>query len=117
MLKSVLLSFAVLALSAPVMAAPAAAPATAPVAVKIVEMKSLSFEPKKVSVHVGESIEWKNVALTPHSATADDGKSFDTGIIEPKKTSKPVKFETAGTFQYHCTVHGKVMSGTVEVTK
>lgn len=84
---------------------------------KIVEMKSLSYEPKKLEIQAGDSVEWKNIALTPHTATANDGKSFDTKTISPKQTSKPVKFDQAGTFEYHCTVHGKVMSGSIVVTK
>ena len=42
-------------------------------------------------------------------------KTFDTGEIEPGKSSKPVKFENPGEFKYHCKVHGKTMSGTVVV--
>ena len=50
------------------------------------------------------------------SATSDDdGKTFDTGDIEPGKSSKAVKFEKPGEFKYHCKVHGKTMSGTVVV--
>ena len=53
---------------------------------------------------------------TKHTATSDDdGKTFDTGEIEPGKSSKPVKFEKEGEFKYHCKVHGKTMSGTIIV--
>ena len=45
----------------------------------------------------------------------DDGKTFDTGEVEPEKSSKPVKFEKEGEFKYHCKVHGKTMSGTIVV--
>ena len=79
-------------------------------------MKSLSFSPKKVEVEVGESVVWKSEARTKHSATSDDdGKTFDTGDIEPGKSSKAVKFPKPGEFKYHCKVHGKTMSGTVVV--
>ena len=81
-----------------------------------VTVKSLSFNPKKVEVEVGESVVWKSEARTKHSATSDDdGKTFDTGDIEPGKSSKAVKFEKPGEFKYHCKVHGKTMSGTVVV--
>ncbi len=81
-----------------------------------VKVKSLSFSPKKVEVQVGESVVWTSEARTNHSATSDDdGKTFDTGDIEPGKSSKSVKFEKAGEFKYHCKVHGKTMSGTVVV--
>ena len=81
-----------------------------------VKVKSLSFSPKKVEVQVGESVVWTSEARTKHSATSDDdGKTFDTGDIEPGKSSKAVKFEKPGEFKYHCKVHGKTMSGTVVV--
>jgi plastocyanin len=81
-----------------------------------VAVKSLSFSPKKVEVEAGESVVWKSEARTKHSATSDDdGKTFDTGDIEPGKSSKAIKFEKAGEFKYHCKVHGKTMSGTVVV--
>ena len=55
-------------------------------------------------------------ARTKHSATSDDdGKTFDTGDIEPGKSSKAVEFEKPGEFKYHCKVHGKTMSGTIVV--
>ena len=81
-----------------------------------VTVKSLSFSPKKVEVQAGESVVWTSEARTKHSATSDDdGKTFDTGDIEPGKSSKAVKFEKPGEFKYHCKVHGKTMSGTVVV--
>jgi plastocyanin len=81
-----------------------------------VTVKSLSYSPKKLEVRVGESVMWTNEARTTHTATSDDdGKTFDTGEIEPDKSSKPVKFDKEGEFKYHCKVHGKTMSGTIIV--
>jgi plastocyanin len=81
-----------------------------------VTMKSLSFSPKTLEIEAGDSVVWSSEARTKHTAISDDdGKTFDTGEIEPGKSSKPVKFETEGEFKYHCKVHGKSMSGTVVV--
>jgi plastocyanin len=81
-----------------------------------VAMKSLSFSPKKLEIRIGDSVVWNNEARTKHTATSDDdGKTFNTGEIEAGKSSKPVKFEKAGEFKYHCKVHGNTMSGTVVV--
>ena len=78
--------------------------------------KSLKFDPKKVEITEGESVVWVNEARTAHTATSDDdGKTFDTKEFKPGETTKPVKFEKAGEFKYHCKVHGKTMSGTVVV--
>jgi plastocyanin len=81
-----------------------------------VTMKSLSYDPKKLEIHVGDSVIWTNESRTTHSALSDDeGKTFDTGEVDPGKSSKPVKFEKEGEFKYHCKVHGKSMSGTIVV--
>jgi plastocyanin len=81
-----------------------------------VTMKSLSYDRRKLEIHVGDSVVWTNEALTTHTAVSgDDGKTFDTGEVEPGKSSKSVKFEKEGEFKYHCKVHGKTMSGTVVV--
>ena len=81
-----------------------------------VEMKSISYDPKSVEVPVGGSIVWTNKAFTNHTATSeDDGKTFDTGEIKPNESSSSVKFDKEGEFKYHCTIHGKTMSGTVVV--
>ena len=84
-------------------------------------MKSLSFEPKLLEIKLGDSVEWENASYTEHSATAyiDDNKvvKFDTGLIQPKKNSKKIEFKDVGTFSYHCSVHGKMMSGKITVTK
>jgi len=82
----------------------------------VVTMKSLSYDPKKLEVHVGDSVAWTNESRTAHSATSDDdAKTFDTGEIVPGKSSMPVKFDKEGKFNYHCIVHGKHMSGTIVV--
>jgi len=81
-----------------------------------VTMKSLSYDPKKLEIRVGDSVVWTNKAFAAHTATSDDdGKTFDTGNVEPGESSKAVKFEKAGEFKYHCLVHGKTMSGTIVV--
>ena len=81
-----------------------------------VTVKSLSYDPKKLEIHVGDSVVWANESKSAHTATSDDdGKTFDTDDIEPGKSSKPVKFEKEGEFKYHCKVHGKTMSGTIVV--
>ena len=80
-----------------------------------VKMKSLSYDPRRLEIHVGDSVVWTNEARTAHTATSDDGKTFDTDEVKPEESSKPVKFEKEGEFKYHCKIHGKSMSGTVIV--
>ena len=81
-----------------------------------VKMKSLSYDPKELVIHVGDSVTWSNAAFSKHTATSDDdGRTFDTGEIQPDAMSGPVKFEKEGGFKYHCKIHGKSMSGTIVV--
>lgn len=83
-----------------------------------VTMKSLSYDPKKLEIHVGESVVWTNKSFAKHTATSDDdGKTFDTGDVIPEESSKPMKFHREGEFNYHCKTHGKSMSGTIVVKK
>ena len=81
-----------------------------------VAVGSLSFDPKQVEAHVGDTVVWNNNSFTSHTAISDDdGKSFDTGELKPNETSKPVKLERQGEFRYHCKIHGRSMSGTIVV--
>jgi plastocyanin len=81
-----------------------------------VTMKSLSYDPKKLEIGVGDAVVWTNKSFAAHTATSDDdGKTFDTGNVEPSGSSKAIKFEKEGEFKYHCVVHGKTMSGTIVV--
>jgi plastocyanin len=81
-----------------------------------VVMKSLSYDPKVIQIKLNDKIHWENKAYTPHSATSDVAGQFDTGLVQPGKTSKVVEFSKAGTFTYHCSIHGKTMSGQLVVT-
>jgi len=81
-----------------------------------VTMKSMSYDPKTLEVHVGDSVVWRNEAHSKHTAISDDdGKTFNTGEIEPGQSSRPVRFDKEGEFKYHCEIHGKSMSGTIVV--
>jgi plastocyanin len=75
-------------------------------------MKSISYAPKVATIKAGDSVVWKNESYTDHSAT---GSSFDTGMIAPNKSSKPVDFSKPGTYDYHCSMHGTSMSGQIVV--
>jgi len=93
-------------------------PAQASTAVKIVEpsldYQSWTYEPNDLHVPVGTTVIWTNSGGAAHTVTADDGKSFDSGPIQPGKQFSRV-MDTAGTFPYHCTFH-PFMKGTVTVT-
>ena len=77
-------------------------------------MKSISYDPKILEIRVGESVDWENKSYTEHSATADDS-GFDTALIPPGKKTKKIEFSKAGIYKYHCSMHGKAMSGQIVV--
>lgn len=73
-----------------------------------------AFNPKTVTVKVGQTVEWKwNDQGNPHTVTADNG-SFDSGTCQPG-SSYTQTFSTAGSIAYHCTLH-QGMTGTITVT-
>jgi plastocyanin len=58
-----------------------------------------------VVVTRGSSVLWKNMDSVSHSISATAGSwSFNSGIIAPRQTSKPVVFSSDGTFDYYCKV-------------
>jgi LPXTG-motif cell wall-anchored protein len=71
---------------------------------KNVSIKDFQFEPKEISISVGDTISWKNDGAAPHTVTADDA-SFDSANLDPGATFSQT-FDKAGTFAYYCKYHG-----------
>ncbi len=89
------------------------------------------FVPDKVTIKVGQTVQWENNAQTLHSVDADPSmvqdakdislpagaKPFDSGFMNPGATWE-YTFTTPGTYKYTCVPHEKDgMIGTIEVTK
>lgn len=72
------------------------------------------FSPADITVAQGTMVTWQWAANdTTHNVTFDDGQHSPT----QSSGSFPRTFMTAGTFPYHCTIHGAaVMHGSVTVT-
>lgn len=68
-----------------------------------VTIHGFKFEPQALTVHVGDTIVWKNEDIVAHTVTAVD-KSFDSGKIAPGSSWKLVVKRT-GSFPYTCTPH------------
>ena len=75
---------------------------------------SMTFTPNPASVQVGQTVAWRNNDSIAHTATQDGG-GFNTGAIAPGATSAPVTMSSAGTRDYHCSIHPS-MTGTLDVT-
>src|SRR5205823_8749489 len=82
--------------------------------VKIVDSGgSFAFSPQSLTISVGTTVTWKNTTQVSHTATSDDGTTFDSGII-PSGGTFSFTFTTTGTFGYHCNIH-PFMTGTITV--
>lgn len=69
-------------------------------------IKGFKYQPDVLTVNVGDTVEWTNGDIVPHTVTAVDknDKSFNSGSIAPGATWKFVA-KKAGTFNYGCTPH------------
>jgi plastocyanin len=76
-----------------------------------------SFSPANVAVNKGDSILFKNTGSSdPHSVIWDSPNSPSNGPLFNAGNTWSVVMPNAGTFNYHCGVHGAGMKGTVTVT-
>lgn len=78
-----------------------------------VSIDDFAFAPADVTVAAGTTVTWTNDdAGLPHTTTAGDA-TWNSGTLQPGDTFA-FTFDTAGTFEYMCTIHPS-MSGTVTV--
>jgi len=88
---------------------------TGAVATTAVDMKNLAFAPGAIKVGSGATVTWTNQDGVTHNVT------FDNAVVPPSGpvtagTAKALTMPTAaGTYPYHCTLHGTAMSGSVQV--
>ena len=84
-------------------------------------MKSVnhgSVNPAVDTVAVGGSVTWTwtNTGNVPHGIQSLGSPSFPTGtVLTGDGKTYRVTFNTAGTYQYDCLVHGTMMPGTIVV--
>lgn len=76
----------------------------------IVVVRNMQFSPATLKIKPGDTVEWKNEDITPHTATSP---SFDSGLIAADQSWKHT-FTKTGNFPYGCTFHPD-MKGTVVV--
>ena len=92
-------------------AAPKHAHAQAAAAAGPIVMKNFNFMPMAVTVHVGDTVTWKNLDEEPHTVTSLDGL-FRSGALDTNDTFK-FKFTKAGTFKYTCSIHPKMQAAVI----
>jgi plastocyanin len=94
--------------------APAPATVTVTIPQNAMTLGTAAFGQNPLTINAGDTVMWMNADSIAHTATSDTGV-FDSGIINAGAMFQ-FTFPTAGTFPYHCAIHGKAaMSGTIVV--
>lgn len=88
---------------------------TVAVATNAVAMKDLAFNPSAIKVASGATVTWTNSDGVGHNVTFDGGAVPASGTIAAGDAKALTMPTAAGTYPYHCTIHGTAMSGTVQV--
>src|SRR3712207_6315132 len=71
------------------------------------------FQPKEVTVNVGETVTWTNTDSVPHNAVAKDGEGPQSELLSKGKTYSFTP-DSPGKIAYVCTIHPG-MEGTLNV--
>lgn len=74
-----------------------------------VEIRGMKYEPDSLAVSVGDTVEWTNQDLVPHSVTSS---AFDSKAIAPHATWSYVA-RTGGDFAYGCTFHPMMVAAII----
>lgn len=88
-----------------------------------ISVQNNQFTPSATTVAVGTTMTWTwnsctgdgygGQLCTDHSVVFDDGVRTGSGV--QSSGSFTSKFTAAGTYAYHCSVHGTAMHGTITV--
>jgi len=73
--------------------------------------KSYRFDPKVIEVKSGDTVTWTNNDNFTHTVKVDGQPDHKVGRGE----SVSIRFDTAGTYHYVCSLHSHDMHGTVIV--
>jgi plastocyanin len=69
-----------------------------------ITIADFKFTPGAIKVRTRASVEVTNTDNAPHTLTADDDHSFDSGTVEPGK-STIIRAPGPGRYAYHCQIH------------
>ena len=74
---------------------------------KKVQIQGFKFDPDRVEIAVGDSVEWTNLDSTVHTASRDEAPEFDSGSLS-KNQSHTETFDEVSPpegFEYFCRPH------------
>lgn len=95
----------------------------------VVQMNGEQFEPQKLTIRAGQSVEWKNNTGDPHTVTLAPEKALVAGDVALPTKAQPFDsgtisagmsfthtFTVPGNYRYYCTLHeGNGMVGEIIV--
>jgi plastocyanin len=82
---------------------------------RTVLIQGFKFKPAKITIKRGTRVIWINRDTSPHTATAKNGKSFDSGLLRKGKRYS-YTFKSVGKKPYFCEIHPH-MKGSVTVKR
>jgi plastocyanin len=82
---------------------------------RTVVIKNFKFQPAHITIKRGTRVIWINRDNSPHTATAKNGKSFDSGLLRKGKRYGHT-FKRTGKKPYFCEIHPH-MKGSVTVKR
>ena len=71
---------------------------------RTVLIQNFRFKPAKITIERGTRVRWINKDSTAHTATANNGRSFDSGSLGQGERFSHT-FRSAGKRFYHCEIH------------
>ena len=78
-------------------------------------IQNFRFKPAHITIKRGTKVRWINKDSTAHTATANNGRSFDSGRLRPGQRYTHT-FKSAGKKPYHCEIH-PFMRGRITVRR
>ena len=72
--------------------------------VKTVVINHFKYQPDTLAIHVGDTVEWKNIDIVSYTATAMDKALFDSGRIATGASWR-FTFTRKGPYDYACALH------------
>jgi plastocyanin len=79
---------------------------------RTVSIQNFSFKPAHITIKRGTKVRWINKDSTAHTATANNGRSFDSGRLGPGKRYTHT-FKSTGKKRYHCEIHPDMRASVV----
>src|SRR5271154_4691779 len=97
--------------ASPALGQPAAAEASAEAKAVEVKIDNFKFGPEALTVPVGTTVTWTNRDDIPHTVVSTDGV-FKSKVLDTDEKFS-FTFAKAGTFDYFCSIHPKMVGKVV----